>query len=271
MAKKKNIAGFTLIELLVVIAIIALLLAILLPGLKKAKDYAKRVICSGRLGQIGVVLKVYSDTYKDFLPSDLDSTGKREQHGYVVYRGDNEPRYKKPNGDPLPFRFAWLFDTGLIDDPEIFYCPGNLLDQYKYESYTTPNPWGQFPQTFTTTSGNPWVRIGYTYYPIEKNAKLAADGTPEIPATKFIKLNNNVPHTTDVVHNRGNVSHKSNNTTYGLNALFSDSHVTYCNDQDVFNVVSSTGINIWDRLDAGSFDMRFYDVAYYNVFRVIQP
>ena len=58
LSKKK---GFTLIELLVVIAIIALLLSILLPGLKKAKEVAKRAVCRSNLKQLTLAWILYAD------------------------------------------------------------------------------------------------------------------------------------------------------------------------------------------------------------------
>ena len=50
----KRKRAFTLIELLVVIAIIALLLAILMPGLRRAKELAREVVCKSHLQQWAV-------------------------------------------------------------------------------------------------------------------------------------------------------------------------------------------------------------------------
>ena len=83
-SKNKNLRnrakhGFTLVELLVVVSIIALLISILLPSLKKAREQAKSAVCLSNLRALGQGIMLYSAEYDGRLPGPLHPAVYREQ------------------------------------------------------------------------------------------------------------------------------------------------------------------------------------------------
>ena len=71
--RRVKIRIFTLIELLIVIAIIAILAAMLLPALGRARGKAKEISCVGNLRQYGISFMLYTDTWNQYFPPECDN------------------------------------------------------------------------------------------------------------------------------------------------------------------------------------------------------
>ena len=155
-------AGFTLIELLVVISILALLIALLLPAIKRARDQARRTVCASQIRQIGIATFTYAGDNHDVFPTNF--------YGSANPIPSDAPLNVPYIGPGLALR------PYMSGNDAVFICPSD-------ENHTDPQSWWY---TISTSAG--WhgpghgrfadPRMSYNYARLVFGVLHAGSGLP---------------------------------------------------------------------------------------------
>jgi len=136
--------AFTLIELLVVISIVALLIAMLLPALKKAKETARRAVCLSNQHQIVNALHVYAgENHDHFPPAHGGANASLMWQLQSPWAQTGNTRFNFWGGREGWTGMGLLFMTETMVDPRGLYCPSQRYHKFTLQGGWYEKPWGR--------------------------------------------------------------------------------------------------------------------------------
>jgi prepilin-type N-terminal cleavage/methylation domain-containing protein len=253
--------AFTLIEVLVVVAIIALLVAILLPSLKLAKEMSRRSVCATHEHQIGLAINTYAQDYKGLMPFEFglakDSTpAMREVSNNSVYHVYDSRWFWAANTQGASYYNLGYLWGRYLRVGQVFYCPSMKNPSFMYEEYI-PFPDYSADGTRVSYTYNPWVKLAnITNYP-ELTRFFAAYSYRQDYERLYKRIDD--PKLkgrillTDMfsqVEDDDIFSHKAGAGSFGWNCAASDGSVRFLRNRDVYFMIRwTTGEHGYERYD----------------------
>lgn len=273
----KSRKGFTLIELLVVIAIIALLLAIIMPSLRIAKEHAKRLICATHMKSIGQAIVLYAEQQNDelpmnfyqqipsysvaslpgsFNPPNFATTSLANRRDAITpmatyFLGrydasvDNSSASdrlasmlgREANGDERVTNLGYLVSTGLLED--VAEVAYCTSNKTELYSYNAYGGKANWPKGISDTPNPHSIRVSFSYLPQARVKKHPNPAMSAFPdaAYKMSELNPNLSMVLDLL-NGDDMSHKMGGYI-GTNILYGGGYVVFKKDED--NVIKDGG------------------------------